>query len=240
MFRKVLALLVLAMLLSASMALAQGSTPRLEIRPFLGFRAGGNVNDGSYDYDNVQDPLIEDLSVKPSAQFGISIGVPVALLGAYDPENHIHLEVFWSTQSSTLRLDDGGLLGDPTVFNPDFVRDGDYIELADLDVHYLHLGGLYQWTGGDWNPYMNFSMGATVFAPEGDIDSKSKFSMGLGGGVKRFFTEHIAGRIQLRGFATFLGTDDSLWCNYYGHCYVYESSVTFTQFEISTGLTFAF
>ena len=86
--------------------------------------------------------------------------------------------------------------------------------------------------------YMNMGMGATKFTPDGDLDSKTKFSLSFGGGVKKFFTKRIGFRSQIRGFLSFLGTDDEIYCDHYG-CWNYEKSVNFTQIEISSGLVFA-
>ena len=66
---------------------AQGKDPRVEIRPFVGMRLGGNVNDSGYEPVSGGEELIEDLNVKPGSQFGVMLNVPLALLGAYDPDN---------------------------------------------------------------------------------------------------------------------------------------------------------
>ena len=71
---------------------AQGKDPRVEIRPFVGMRFGGNVNDSGYEPVSGGEELIEDLNVKPGSQFGVMLNVPLALLGAYDPDNSWQLE----------------------------------------------------------------------------------------------------------------------------------------------------
>ena len=91
--------------------------------------------------------------------------------------------------------------------------------------------------GGEMKSFYltNFGLGATIFKPAGDLDSKNKFSLSFGGGVKKFFNDRFGIRSQLRAFVTFLGSNDQLYCDRFG-CWTYEEVVNFTQFEISTGL----
>ena len=213
---------------------AQGKDPRVEIRPFVGMRFGGNVNDSGYEPVSGGEELIEDLNVKPGSQFGVMLNVPLALLGAYDPDNSWQLEATFALQPSTLRIDARDDIDIPGL-NPNFTQDGDQIELFDLDVTYIHLGAMHQWTNGSWIPYLNFGLGATIFKPDEDLDSKNKFSLSFGGGVKKFFNDRFGFRSQLRGFVTFLGSNDQLYCDPFG-CWTYEEALNFTQFEISTGL----
>ena len=59
--------------------------------------------------------------------------------------------------------------------------------------------------------------------------------MSFGGGIKKFFSDRFGLRSQLRGFWTFLGSNEELYCDRFG-CWTYSDPVNFTQFEISTGL----
>ncbi len=214
---------------------AQGAKdPRVEIRPFAGYRFGGNFSDSGYRSVTPGEELLEDLNVKPGSQFGLMLNVPLALLGAYDPDNNWQLEVTFALQPSTMRIDAQDDIDIPAL-NPNFKQDGDQIELFDLDVTYIHLGAMRQWTNGSWIPYLNFGLGGTIFKPDGDLDSKNKFSLSFGGGLKKFFNDRFGIRSQLRAWVTFLGSNDELYCDRFG-CWIYEDSVNFTQFEISTGL----
>ncbi len=229
-------LFILSVLLLAipNQSQAQGKDPRVEIRPFAGFRFGGNVSSSGYDPVSPGEALIEDLNVKPGSQFGVMLNVPLALLGAYDPDNNWQLEATFALQPSTLRIDARSDIDIPAL-NPNFKQDGDQIELFDMDVTYIHLGAMHQWTNGSWIPYLNFGLGGTIFKPDGDLDTKTKFSMSFGGGIKKFFSDRFGIRSQLRGFWTFLGENEQLYCDPFG-CWSYPEPVNFTQFEISTGL----
>ena len=59
--------------------------------------------------------------------------------------------------------------------------------------------------------------------------------LSFGGGIKKFFNDRFGIRSQLRGFWTFLGSNEELYCDPFG-CWTYSDPVNFTQFEISTGL----
>ncbi len=213
---------------------AQGKDPRVELRPFAGFRFGGNVNDAGYHSLSTADELFDDLNVKPGSQFGLMLNLPVSLLGAYDPDNNWHLETTFAFQPSILRIKDRTDIDIPAL-NPKFKQDGDQIELFDMDVTYVHVGAMHQWTNGSWIPYLNFGLGGTIFKPAGDLDTKTKFSMSFGGGIKKYFNDRFGIRSQLRGFLTALGSNEELYCDPFG-CWAYPEPVTFTQFEISTGL----
>ena len=216
---------------------SQARNPRFEISPFFGSRFGGNVNDMTYDWDSENDDLFEDLNVKPGSQFGLMLNLPLALLGMYDPNNNWQIEATFAFQPSILRIDDQPGIDIPAL-NPNFKRDGDQIELFDMDVTYVHLGAMLQWTNGSWIPYLNFGFGATIFKPDGDLDTTTKFSMSLGGGVKKFFNDRFGIRLQLRGFWTFLGsTNEEFYCDRFG-CWTFRDPVNFTQGEISLGLIF--
>jgi len=216
---------------------ASPKDPRVEVRPFAGVRLGGGVTDSGYDSGGPSE-LIDDLDVKPGSQFGLMLNVPASVLGAHDPGNNWLLEAFVALQPSTLRIDDRTDV-DILSLNSNFTQDGDKIELFDMDVTYYHVGALYQWTDYSWTPYMNLSVGATNFSPDADLDSKTRFSTGLGGGVKRMFTDHLGLRSQVKGYVTFLGSDGELYCDAFG-CWAYEEYVNFLQLEFSSGLVIAF
>ena len=94
----------LLILINPIQSQAQAKDPRVEIRPFAGFRFGGNVNDMGYDSGG--DDLFEDLNVKPGSQFGVMLNLPLAMFGMYDPNNNWQLEVTYALQPSTLRIDE--------------------------------------------------------------------------------------------------------------------------------------
>ncbi len=82
---------------------AQGKDPRVEIRPFVGFRVGGSVSISTYVPVLPGGEFIDDLNVKPGSQFGVMLNVPLDLLGAYDPDNNWQLEATFALQPSTMR-----------------------------------------------------------------------------------------------------------------------------------------
>ena len=233
-------LLLSTVFLAFSMATpvwASSRDPRVEVRPFVGYRLGGGVTDSGYDSGGPNE-LVDDLDVKPGSQFGLMLNVPMSILGANDRNNNWLLEAFVAPQPSTLRIEARSDI-DILALNPNFTQDGDKIELFDMDVTYYHVGALYQWTDYSWTPYVNFSLGGTNFNPDADLDAKTKFSMGFGGGVKRMFSDHFGFRSQAKGYMTFLGSTGELYCDAFG-CWDYEEYFNFLQLELSSGLVIAF
>jgi len=75
----------------------------------------------------------------------------------------------------------------------------------DLDVHYIQIGGLYDFLDSDFRPFGLFSIGASGYVPKnnsainsGNLNSQWFFSVVLGAGIKYMFTPHIGIRIQAR------------------------------------------
>lgn len=77
------------------------------------------------------------------------------------------VEILYTEQST--RTQAGGLLtGDP---------------LFDMNVRYLHIGGIYELNDALNRPYVMGSVGLTRFEPQGALlESETRFSLGLGAG----------------------------------------------------------
>jgi len=106
------------------------------------------------------------------------------------------LEFFFSRQETELESD-AGLFADETLFN--------------LDIDYYHIGGTYILTDGWWQPFVVGTLGATHLAPGASgFDSLTRFSLGLGGGVRFFPTEHFGLYLAGRGLFTFVGDSTSI------------------------------
>jgi opacity protein-like surface antigen len=113
--------------------------------------------------------------------------------------------------------------------------------LFDLDIDYYHLGGRQLWDMGKATTFVVASVGATHFAPQpSSLESMTKFSIGLGGGVELDATERIGFRLEGRGFATFLKSDDAVFCNDSGGCVVLVDTDVLYQYEVSAGVILKF
>lgn len=131
-----------------------------------------------------------------------------------DPENQV--ELYFGRQETELTADGG---------------EG----LFDVDVNYLHIGGVHLWDQSKLKPFIVGTLGLTHF----DFDkSDTRFSLALGGGVKVMPNERFGFRFEGRGFATFV---DSSWAAVCGEgCRVYYESDVFLQFQVSAGVVFRF
>ena len=80
-----------------------------------------------------------------------------------------------------------------------------------VTVDHLQVGGLREMSPGRARPFLTGAVGLTRFASQGD--DEIRFTVSAGGGVKLFATEHLALRLDGRGYATLVnGEGDVLFC----------------------------
>jgi opacity protein-like surface antigen len=135
-------------------------------------------------------------------------------------------ELFYGYQRTQVAA--GGTFGGDTLF--------------DLDIHYLHLGGTYLFPGEKVRPYIAGGLGATHFSPDGNgMDSKTYFSISLGGGAKIPLSDRIGLRFEGRGFLTILPGSTSIFCVSSGGaaCQVNVQGDVFGQFLLTAGIVFS-
>lgn len=134
------------------------------------------------------------------------------------------LEFFFSRQQTELESD-GGLFADETLF--------------DLDIDYYHIGGTYILIDRSWQPFVVGTLGATHLAPEASgFDSLTRFSLGLGGGVRFFPNEHFGLYLAGRGLFTFVGDNTSIESE--SGSLAIEIDGGLWQVLLQTGVIFAF
>ncbi len=135
------------------------------------------------------------------------------------------LEFFFNRQETELESEDG-LFSEDTLF--------------DLDIDYYHIGGTYILIDGQWQPFVVGTLGATHFAPDASgSDSLTRFSVGLGGGVRFFPTEHFGLYFAGRGLFTFVGTDTFIESES-GSLTIEIDGGGLWQFLLQAGVIFAF
>ena len=113
-------------------------------------------------------------------------------------------ELLWMQQGSALRLttEDGAA----NVFT--------------MTIQQLHGNVLYHFGNRDvkLRPFVFGGMGATFFSAT-DLESETKFSFGLGGGVKYFPWKSIGARASFRYTPTMLNDEDAgRFCDPFGFC----------------------
>lgn len=202
-----LAAVLLFGLLAAPASLAQSGRPgKIELTPYVSYRFGGEVRDEDFHRDRNNSTDIEE-----SEAYGVTLDVPIT--------RGLSLELLVSRQQTQAQFDEG-------LFEPSF-------DLGDIDVTYGHVGVLYQWNLGQVNPFVVGSIGGTLFDPSfPGADEETRLSIGLGGGVKLFFSEHVGVRLEGRGFWTDVEDNNDRY--HYG-----DEGSTLYQGEASAGLIIA-
>lgn len=113
-----------------------------------------------------------------------------------------------------------------------------------LDVEYLQFGGTYFPTQRDYAPYVVGGLGVTRFKPSGaGLEDSTDFSISLGLGMRFPLGEHVAIRLEGRGYLSFVDTDTAFFCSsgsLGGACLIRASGSTVLQFQALLGLAVAF
>ena len=116
---------------------------------------------------------------------------------------------------------------------------------VDVDVEYLHVGGLAEWHD-EYRlvPYVVGGVGATRFHPDfSGTDDETRFSLSLGGGVRVPVNERFSLRFEGRGYLTLVDTDTSFFCRSDqtgAVCRIRGNGSTFIQYELLAGAAVAF
>ena len=182
---------------------------RFELTPFIGYRWGGTI------FANQTFIFGEDVDVQPSANFGVSFGIPLGDTG-------MKLELMANRQSSELETGGG-------LFEPED-------EVADIDITYLHGGLQFPFARSrNATPYVVVSAGIANLDPKlTGVDAEQRFSASAGIGVKVPMSRALSFRFEGRGYYTALEEDDE--CNFCD--YFYDED--FYQGEVNAGLVFSF
>lgn len=116
----------------------------------------------------------------------------------------------------------------------------------DIDIQYLHIGGLVNFT--DTSPYVvpffGLTIGATRFKPDATgLDTATKLSFSAGGGLKIPVTNHIGIRLDARAFVTAMNGKADVFCasgSSGGTCLIRAQSDTFVQYSLGLGVIAGF
>lgn len=218
--------LLLALVLLAAPAMADDDRGRpigktFELTPFVSYFFEGEIGT-EYDFGfSFQDADVES-------------GEAVGLLAAFRVNRHWQIELMYSEQE--------------TQFEFRRFRFGapDFRETVDVDLEYFHVGVAYIWTLGQIEPFVDLTVGNTSISPAGGpgADDSDNFSLGFGGGVKVFVSEHLGFRFQGRILSTDVDRDD-FFCEGrdefgFPDCYYYDDDSYLVQPELSVGLILAF
>jgi len=183
----------------------------MEIQPFVGYRWGG-----SFDID---DPEAPGFDIAGGESYGLTIG--------WIASPSAQIDVLWSHQGTDLEVD-GSITGH-----------GD--SLSGFDIDNFMIEG--SWVGGKpedkLRGFASFGIGATQFgAPDGFKGSRTQFALGIGGGVKTYFSKTVGLRFQARWTPTFFNSNESVFCSSDSGCFATTSGDYISQFEVTAGVIF--
>ena len=210
-------LVLFVVLLGAVAALAPASYAqggRFEIQPFVGYKWGGST-------DVAPNFLaINQLHLDSSVNYGVS--------ATFNATDHFGLEFMWNRQ--------------PTTAVADLATGGSLSQTTGVDVDQYHGNILFSFGEQRAHKMIPFALvGFGASNLHGGGSSITKFSYGLGGGVKYFFSEHVGVRVQARYAPTYLySTTGGIWCTWYGFCFTVPNDHYLNQGDVTGGLVFRF
>ena len=215
-------------LVAAGLACALGAVPveaqleeiherRFELTPFAGYQFGGSFET----FSNGTIPSGE-LELADAFAWGGILGFVTS------PETV--LEITYLREDTDIS------------FNPDL--GGTTTQLGGFSMNYLQLGGRFEFGPSDKvRPFLSLSGGINILDPEREgIDSDTKFSWSVGGGLRYRLGESGRASLRLDGrlWVTPVPSGDyGVWCDFYG-CFATEGTAWVTQGTVSGGLAFAF
>jgi opacity protein-like surface antigen len=113
--------------------------------------------------------------------------------------------------------------------------------LFDMSIEYFQAGAHVETETGNFRPFAAFTLGATYFKPKDEkISSELEFSFTAGGGIKYYFAENLAARLQWRFLIPIYFSDVSIFCSD-GYCGLFITGGTYLlQYDLTAGIAFSF
>jgi opacity protein-like surface antigen len=183
-----------------------------EVQPFVGYTFGGAVNLGP----NSQNIL--RATFDPSPAYGASV--------LFNGRPNWGLEFLWHRQTTTAvsEIDETATFPQTIDVNIDQYQGNVIITLADEEDQV--------------KPFILAGMGLTKARGAGD--NITKFSVGVGGGLRYFFSRHMGIRMQARWSPTRMSPSGSMFCNWWGFCWSIANAHFLHQGDATAGLIFRF
>lgn len=206
-----IAALILALL--AVSILPATAQYKFEVQPFAGYKWGGGANvAGNY-------LGVSRINIDSSLAYGVT--------ATFNPAENLGVEFLWNRQ--------------PTNASASYSGGGTYPTKVGVTLDQFHGDFLFSFAGhgSKVEPFVLFGVGATDMHGAGS--STTKFSFGVGGGVKYFVSKHIGFRAQARYTPTYLySTNGGVWCNWWGACWVVPNDHFLQQGDVTGGIIFRF
>lgn len=159
-----------------------------------------------------------DRNIESSANFGLTLSLRTRPDGL--------IELIYSRQPTRLEIVD--------IFGVD--------QGFDLNVEYLHFGGVWEIKQGRTKPFLGLSIGATRFDPQAEgLSDEIYFSGAISGGGKLMFSDRVGLRIEGRGLLTLLDSGSGIFCGFPpGACSVTVTGSSLFQVDALVGLIVRF
>jgi hypothetical protein len=141
-----------------------------------------------------------EYSFEDSAAYGVFLD--------YAPINYFgRFELLWSHQDSSIDFQGNNGLGN-----------------VDLTIDVFQVGGVAEFGSDSFRQYASMHVGATHYSSDGYGDD-TRFSFGIGGGLKAYLTKNIYLRADVRGFCTVVDAEGG---------FIYFNGITIASFSGST------
>ena len=189
----VLGLFLAGLAVSAQAQLRAGT---VEFNPYAGWLFGGNFGNTNLEFT----PF--DVGVDDDAVYGGRFG--------WNASSLLEFELEYAYFKTHFELDPDDIFAPPQ---------GGF---GDLKIQYFMGYATFNFGHSRLVPYFTIGAGAAHLDPEVPdfvTSSDTRFTMGIGGGIKYFFSPHFALRLDGRVYSTYLGSTDVL-CGYYYICTV--------------------
>jgi Outer membrane protein beta-barrel domain len=204
----------LMLTLSAVAATAQTTSKESAVTLYGAYRDGGSFTDATSN---------RTLRLDASSAWAIS----------YDKglDDSRQLQFYASYQSTRLELDQSAVVNPPSATIP---------APLPMKVIYFHLGGTSFLDGPiGHGPYLVGGLGATLFQPgSSGYGDEVRPSLNLGIGYQKTLGEHVALRVETRGYVTLVNSSGGLFCS--GGCLFKIKGDAVTQGEVQLGLSYRF
>jgi opacity protein-like surface antigen len=186
---------------------------RFELQPFAGYKWGGGANVAGNALG------ISRINIDSSVAYGAT--------ATFNPTENFGLEFLWNRQA--------------TNASGHYSGGGTYPTKIGVTLDQFHGDFLLSFAGhgSKVEPFVLFGVGATDM--HGSGSSTTKFSFGVGGGVKYFVSRHLGFRAQARYTPTYLySSNGGVWCNWWGYCWVVPNDHFLQQGDVTGGIIFRF
>lgn len=155
-------------------------------------------------------------------EYSFDDGPAFGLCLSYAPPDYLgRFELLWSHQDSGINFQGNNGLGD-----------------VDLMIDVIQIGGVSEFGTERFREYVSAHLGATHYTSDG-LGDDTRFSFGIGVGVKAFLTKNLYLCADLRGFCTVVDAEGG-FIYFNGVTVASFSGDTIWQGQVSVGLGITF